>query len=104
MHNHPDQDHAVDLLKPSSGQCRSRRSFLQWLTYVLGAVAAVLVGAPFARYLFGIPTQEVHWVDLGSAKDFPLQETRRVTFDNPLRTPWDGVTAMTEVFVRYEGK
>jgi len=25
-------------------------------------------------------------------------------FDNPLRQPWDGITAITGVFVRYQGK
>jgi Rieske Fe-S protein len=34
----------------------------------------------------------------------PPGETRVVTFDNPIQTPWDGIVAQTNVFVRYEGK
>ena len=43
------------------------------------------------------------WVPLGALKDFPTDETRLVTFDNPLRQPWDGITAQTGVYVRYQG-
>ncbi len=98
MQNHPD-------LSPAPHEhLELRRTFLQWLTYSLGAVAAVLVSAPFIRYLCGMPKQRIQWVNLGPASKFPLNETRRVTFDNPLRTPWDGVTAQTAIYIRYEGK
>ena len=40
---------------------------------------------------------------LGTASDFPAGETRMKTFSNPLKQPWDGVTAETGVFVRNEG-
>jgi hypothetical protein len=45
----------------------------------------------------------VHWVD-GAVADFPLNVTRRIDFDNPLRQPWDGVTALTGVYARNEGR
>jgi menaquinol-cytochrome c reductase iron-sulfur subunit len=35
---------------------------------------------------------------------FPVNETRLVTFDNPIRQPWDGVTARTGVYVRNLGQ
>src|SRR5262249_14381085 len=36
--------------------------------------------------------------------DFPENQTRRVTFSNPIRQPWDGMVANTAVYVRYEGQ
>ena len=33
-----------------------------------------------------------------------MNETRLVTFDNPLRQPWDGIMASTGVYVRYQGR
>ena len=82
---------------------QGRRTFLQWLTAALGVAAAALVGVPFIGFLFRTPKSLVEWVNVGPVKTFPLGETRMVTFDNPLRQPWDGITAETGVYVRYEG-
>jgi len=88
---------------PATEPLPERRAFFGWLAYGLGAVAAGLAGVPFIGYLFGTEKRTVRWVDLGPANKFPLDETRVVTFDNPIQTPWDGKTAQTAVFVRYEG-
>jgi len=77
---------------------------LSTVTYGLGAVAATMVGIPFVGYLFGSRKGAVDWVTLGMVKDFPLNQTRQVTFDNPLRQPWDGMVGQTSVFVRNEGR
>jgi Rieske Fe-S protein len=98
MENHPGQAPAqVDLLP-------GRRTFLGWLTYGLGAVAAVLFGIPFLGYLFGAWKKREVWASLGAVSRFPLQQTRLESFDNPLRQPWDGLIAHTGVFVRNEGQ
>jgi Rieske Fe-S protein len=81
-----------------------RRTFLSWLTYGLGAVAAAAVGIPFVGYLFGVRKAAVEWQPLGPVQGFPQGQTRTVTFVNPLRTPWDGMVAHTGVFVRYQGR
>ena len=81
-----------------------RRAFLRWLTAFCGAIAAVALSIPLVGYFFGLRKRRVEWVDLGSVADFPLHVTRRIDFDNPLRQPWDGITAMTGVYARYEGK
>jgi Rieske Fe-S protein len=81
-----------------------RRSFLRWLSAILGTIAAVALSVPVVRYFFGLRKRSVFWVDVGAVTAFPLNETRRVNFDNPLRQPWDGVTALTGVYVRNEGK
>src|SRR5215813_11717244 len=80
-----------------------RRTFFQWLTLGVSAVAAVILGVPLIGYFFGVRKRDVHWVTLGDAAEFPVNETRTKTFDNPLRQPWDGMTAMTGVHVRNLG-
>ncbi len=81
-----------------------RRTFFHWLTYGFGAVAAAVVGIPFVGYLFGARKAPIDWVPLGPVADFPPNQTRRVTFDNPIRQPWDGMVAHTAVYVRYQGR
>src|SRR5438067_3003564 len=92
---------------PASRPCchsPGRRSFLGWLTYGLGAVAAAAVSIPFVGYLFGARRAPVEWLPLGPVADFPRDQTRLVTFENPIRRSWDGVVARTGVYVRYEGR
>jgi Rieske Fe-S protein len=81
-----------------------RRTFFKWLTYGLGAVAAAVLAIPFFGYLFGVRRAPVRWQPLGPISDFPENQTRLATFDNPIRQPWDGMVAHTGVYVRYEGR
>jgi menaquinol-cytochrome c reductase iron-sulfur subunit len=81
-----------------------RRTFLSWLTAIGGAIAAAVLGIPLVGYFFGVRKGELYWVDAGPLEAFPLSETRRLVFDNPLKQPWDGITARTIVYARYEGK
>ena len=62
------------------------------------------MAGPFAAYVLRTRRRSVQWIALGNVGEFPINETRRVTFDNPLRQPWDGMVAYTAVYVRYEGK
>lgn len=80
-----------------------RRTFFRWLTIGLGAAATVLAAIPFLGSCFGWRKFAPKWVRLGPVKEFKGEGTRLVTFDNPIRQPWDGMTAHTGVFVRYEG-
>ena len=87
-----------------SGKLLERRTFFGWLTYGLSGVALAAAGIPLIGYFVGVPKRkEVPWVALGPADQFPISETRRKDFDNPLRVPWDGVTALTGVYVRNLG-
>ena len=82
-----------------------RRTFFFWLTLAVSVAAAAILGVPLIAFLFGaLRKKEKEWVTLGPVTDFPEGQTRMVTFDNPLRQPWDGITAHTGVFVRYLGK
>jgi Rieske Fe-S protein len=82
----------------------TRRVFFRWLTAAAGAAATAVLGFPLVKYFLGTRKRPPIWVVLGQVATFPLNETRMVTFDNPLRQPWDGMTAQTGVFVRYEGQ
>jgi Rieske Fe-S protein len=81
-----------------------RRIFFRWITGVASAVAGVVLGIPVVGYFLGLRKRKVVWVTLGPVEGFPVSETRMVLFDNPLRQPWDGMTAHTGVYVRYEGR
>jgi Rieske Fe-S protein len=81
-----------------------RRSFFGWVTYGLGALAASVMGIPFIGYLLGARQAPVKWLPVGRVSDFPQDQTRLVTFNNPIRQPWDGMVAHTGVYVRYKGR
>jgi Rieske Fe-S protein len=70
----------------------------------MAAAAAALAGGPVIAYLLRTRQSPVEWIALGRLADFPPNETRRVTFDNPIRQPWDGIVAHTGVYVRNEGQ
>jgi Rieske Fe-S protein len=81
----------------------TRRGFLDYATYLFGAVATVLAAIPIVGYLVRVPKRRTEWAKLGPVADFPAGETRMITFNSALGEPWDGMTAHTGVFVRYEG-
>jgi Rieske Fe-S protein len=83
---------------PSDG-VPGRRNFFRWFTALAAAVASLLVTLPVVGYIFKPRRRMAQWISLGRAADFPANETRMVTFDNPLRQSWDGITAHTGVYV-----
>ncbi len=90
---------------PTSPSAPERRTFFRWLTYVAGAAASVVLGVPLLGFLFGpLRKNRIEWLKLGLVSDFPEGQTRLITFTNPIRQPWDGMTAHTGVFVCYLGE
>ena len=86
----------------------TRRTFgqrlLLWTTGAIGAVAALAFAFPVIGYFLGpLKRRPRPWVNLGPIGKFPQNETRLATFDNPLKQPWDGITANTGVYVRNLG-
>jgi Rieske Fe-S protein len=81
-----------------------RRGFFRFLTGVVGAIAALSAAVPLADYFLGRRKRQDKWIALDSLDAFPLEETRQVTFDNPLRQPWDGMVSHASVYVRNEGQ
>lgn len=99
----------MDNIPPScSESCQppatGRRSFLRVLTGIFAAIGTFALGLPLVGYFFGRRQYPIYWVDLGPTDEFPLNETRRLDFPNPMQQPWDGVTALTGVYARYQGK
>jgi Rieske Fe-S protein len=88
---------------PAAGLIK-RRTLFQCLTYGLGAMATVIVSVPFIGYIIGIRKGTVRWVPLGSVSDFLPGETRLITFENPIRQPWDGIVAHIGVYVRKQAE
>jgi Rieske Fe-S protein len=77
---------------------------MRWLVGLVGAAAAVFLAVPLVRFLIGpLRRPPVEWMSLGPVSKYPQGETRLATFDNPIRQPWDGVTAHTGVYVRHRG-
>jgi Rieske Fe-S protein len=98
-------------MEPSSGTTSAppesapgRRGFFRWVTCGMGTIATAILSIPLVDYLLGERKRPVDWVPLGPVGSFSTDETRLVTFDNPIRQPWDGLTAQTGVYVRNEGK
>jgi Rieske Fe-S protein len=70
----------------------------------LATIAAALVGGPVVAYVLRTRETPAQWIALGRVAEYPINETRRVTFDNPIRQPWDGLVAHAAVYVRNDGK
>jgi menaquinol-cytochrome c reductase iron-sulfur subunit len=89
---------------PTAGiEPHGRRNFFRWLTAALTAIAGVLLAVPLVGYFLARRPRKIEWIAVGRVEDFPINETRMVTFDNPLRQSWDGITAHTGVYVRRAG-
>jgi len=82
----------------------NRRGAFVRLGILLNGIAGVFLAVPVVRYLFSptrrTPPEEVPWVSLGAALQFPIGETRLASFRNPLVTPTDGPTANIPCWVR----
>lgn len=83
----------------------TRRNALEWLSYILGALATAAVGVPILGYYLSpyLRRADDEWVDVGVAADFPEGQTRMVTYKNPKTNPWDGQSASAAAYVRSEG-
>jgi nitrite reductase/ring-hydroxylating ferredoxin subunit len=98
------------VLPPATPEVPERRTFFQkiarWVTVGVCVVAAAVVGVPLIGFMLAAIRKKPpeKWVPLGPATSYPPGETRFVTFDSPLRQPWDGMTANTGVFVRSQGR
>jgi Rieske Fe-S protein len=96
------QEHPAAAAEPDA-PVLPRRNFFRWLTAAAGALASVFVAIPVLGYILEPKRWPIQWVPLGKLDEFAVGETRMVMFDNPIRQPWDGITAHTGVFVRNQG-
>ena len=81
-----------------------RRGFFRILTGAVSAIAGAIVGLPLVGYVLQPRKWPVEWVPLGPVAGFRPDETRLVTFDNPIHQPWDGQAAHIGVYVRHAGE
>src|SRR5579862_2828467 len=89
-----------------SSPAPSRRSFLGWITGILGTAAGVALGTPIVGYLLSTVwrPQRDEWVKLDAVDQYPMNETRLIKFDSPHREPWDGAAGRVAAYVRRRGK
>ena len=82
----------------------SRRTFLMNVGIALNAVVALAIATPVVAYLLGPVLRRkeyLDWVAVGNANDFPIGETKLISFQNPFSEPWDGATAKVPAYVRH---
>jgi len=86
-------------------QRSDRRGVLKLLSVALGALATFAAGIPVLGYFFGPAVRLLRdrWIDVGGVDDFPLNQTRLVDLENPIRRPWDGVSGKSAAYVRRIG-
>ena len=89
---------------PATTASLRRRTFFRWLTGGLGTIGMLMLAIPFVSFILGSRKRPIQWVPLGPVTDFQSGETRLVTFNNPIRQPWDGLAAHIGVYVRREGQ
>lgn len=81
----------------------SRRTLLMNVGIALNAIVGIAIATPVVVYLFGpvLRRKEYrHWVEIGDVTGFHPGETKLVTFRNPFKQSWDGVTDNVPAYVR----
>ena len=87
-----------------AGLSSSRRRFLSRLGFSLGGLAAFLGGVPIVGILFSpVRRKEKHtWRPVGAIGEFPVGETRMVSYLDPRPLPWAGFAAQSGAYLRRE--
>ena len=82
----------------------SRRTFMMNVGIALNAAVALAIATPVIAYLLGPVLRRkeyLDWISIGSVNDFPVGETKLISFQNPFSDPWDGATAKIPAYVRH---
>jgi menaquinol-cytochrome c reductase iron-sulfur subunit len=79
-----------------------RRRFLKWLGLGLATITSGLALIPVIAAIFSPVIRKLPdvWIDLGPLEHFPLGEMLLVTFWQPHRVPWDGLSKKTAAYVQ----
>ena len=81
----------------------TRRTFLMNVGIALNAAVALVIATPVVAYVLGPVLRRkdyLQWIAIGSVSDFPVGETKLISFQNPFSDPWDGETAKVPAYVR----
>ena len=85
----------------------SRRTFLMKMAIAFDLLVTIGVAVPLGWYVLGALARRkngyLRWIAIGNIDDFKQDETTLITFENPVRSPWDGYTAKIPAYVRREG-
>jgi len=82
----------------------SRRTFMMNVGIAMNAVVALAIATPVVAYLLGPVLRRkeyLDWIAIGNVNDFPVGETKLISFQNPFSDPWDGATAKIPAYVRH---
>jgi menaquinol-cytochrome c reductase iron-sulfur subunit len=81
----------------------TRRTFLMNVGIALNAAVALMIATPVVAYVLGPVLWRkdyLQWIAIGDVNEFPVGETKLITFRNPFSDPWDGETAKIPAYVR----
>lgn len=83
-----------------------RRRFLTRLSLALGGIGALMAGIPVIGFLFSpvARREDEAWRPVGALDDFPVGETRQVTYLDPEPLPWAGFAAESAAWLRRESE
>ena len=82
----------------------SRRTFMMNVGIALNALVALAIATPVVGYVLGPVLRRreyLAWVPVGNVSDFPVGETKLISFQNPFTEAWDGATAKIPAYVRH---
>jgi menaquinol-cytochrome c reductase iron-sulfur subunit len=100
---YPGESRNDDLPPAGKAAAHTRRQFLFKLSLALNATVGAVLAVPRVGYLLAPArknSSESGWVNLGSAKEYALGETRLVDFTSPVASLGDGQTAKVACWVR----
>ena len=96
-------EQAIDRENPA---VVSRRWLLLKAGVALNGLVGLALAVPVVRYLLTPVRKDSaykSWISLGPADQFPVGETRLISYKNPWTRPWDGATDNVACYVRREG-
>jgi len=84
------------------GEPHTRRRFLAKINLWAGAALSAIVAVPIISYLLEpiVAATPNIWEDLGSVDNYPVGNTKLVSFVDVGSVPWSGKTQTTGVYVR----
>ena len=81
-----------------------RRSFLEAVGLMAGAVAAAVAAVPIVGFVLGpmFGKRRTAWRRIGPAEQFPVGQTVLVRFEATSEESWAGVSARTAAWLRHD--
>ncbi|HEY1807357.1 MAG TPA: Rieske (2Fe-2S) protein [Acidobacteriaceae bacterium] len=114
MSDSPEKPSTGPDIRPATEQASDQESprvvSRRWMLLNAGLALNGLVGIglaiPIVRYLFAPLRKDStynSWVTLGALDQFPVGQTRLISYKQPWTRPWDGETDDIPCYVRREG-